>query len=436
MYGRLMVSQTYLPEYDDTWTLPGPEPLMTHSGYPHVLVSATSSETVYMDVPFVYPRRYALLSPSWDELVGIKITVLNPLSSVEEDDISATVIVTAQMLDCELFYPIAPVSLQSNEAELKSSDQVISNSLISRRDDVSKFVGGFPVGKRLMHAYDSATHGFQALGMQKPNALTLVNKFQKGFLNQNTYSKGLETATVYASNPEAKVSSSVPITTDTNEMDLLKLVQTPTFIGTNVLNDVSTTPITVFMDTLPGMEQNFAYYITKAFRWFSTSWKIKIYVSASIFHNARVVFWLTPSPATNTNDFTQYYHQIYDITGDTEFDFTIPFIPTDVMARSKANAGNNNPTSMVLNCAVLGWSVPGNLPTSPNIYLNTYCAAGPDFKVSEQLDVQYVFDEIPTSATANGEGYTVEIQSNPREDFAKDFHFSIPRLNITTIMDL
>lgn len=419
MYGRLMVSQTYLPDYDDTWGLPGTQSLVTYSGYPHMLVSATSSDTVYMDIPFVYPARYALLSPTYDQLVGIKITVLNPLSSVEEEDINATVIVTAQMVDCELLYPIKPVELQSNEAHIKSSEQVLSNSLISNRDTVSAFVSKTPYGKRLMHAYDSATHGFQAMGLEKPNALTLVNKFQKGCLNQNTYAKGLETGTVYASTAEAKVSSSVPITSNTNEMDLLQLVQTPTFVGTNVLNDVTTTPVTVWSDTLPGMEQNFAYYMTKAFRYFSTSWKIKVYVSASIFHNARVVFWLSPTYSTLTNDFTQYYHQIFDITGDTEFDFSIPFVASDVMVRSKANVGNNNPTTMILMCAVLGWSVPGGLSSSPNIYLNTYCSAGPDFKVSEQLDVSYLFSQSPIDAS-------IQLQSNPREDFKKEFPFFHP----------
>lgn len=419
MYGRLMVSQTYLPEYDDTWILPGTEPLFTYSGYPHMLVSATSSDTVYMDIPFVYPARYALLSPSYDELVGIKLTVLNPLSSVEEEDINATVIVTAQLVECELMYPIKSVQLQSNEAHVKSAEQVISNSLISNRDTVSTFVSKIPYGKRIMHGYDSATHGFQAMGLEKPNALTLINKFQKGCLNQNTYSKGLETGTVFASTAEAKVSSTVPITSNTNEMDLLTLVQTPTFVGTNALNNITTTPVIVWSDTLPGMDHNFAYYISKAFRWFSTSWKIKVYVSASIFHNARVVFWLSPSTSSVTNDFTQYYHQIFDITGDTEFDFTIPYVASDVMARTKANAGNSNPTSMILSCAVIGWSVPGGLTSTPNIYLNTYCSAGPDFKVSEQLDVAYQFTQIPSVST-------VELQSNPREDFKKEFSFFHP----------
>lgn len=417
MYGRLMVSQTYLPNKDDTWRYPGSNATVTLSGYPHMLVSATSSETVYMDIPFVYPQRFADLGVL-EPLVGIKITVMNPITSVEELDTGCSVIVTAQLVECELLYPVQPVSLQSNEGLLKSENGVISNALIGGRDTMAKLSSNFSVGSKLMHAYDAASHTAQALGLQKPTSQTLVEKFQKGVLNQNTYGRGLETNTVFASDPEKVVSSTVPITTTDNEMNLLKLVQTPTFVLYQSLNPLGANAATIWYDDIIGMNHNFAKYISKAFKYKSYSHKLKIYVSASIFHNVRLVFWITPTLPVgipSTTEFTQYYHQIYDITGDTEFDFTLPYMLPGVMT----NSATTN-TGCVLNAGVLAWSVSNQLE-SPPIYLNVYHSAAPDFTVAGQVDVSYIYSEVPPPP-----GSQVELQSNPREDFTKEFSMFHP----------
>jgi len=129
------------------------------------------------------------------------------------------------------------------------------------------------------------------------------------------------------------------------------------------------------------------------YNWYG-SHKFKVYITASIYHSVRLVFYLAVNAAS---DWQVCYHKVVEIQGSTEVEMMIPYCPQSV-----AIPGVSAVTPYSVYCAILSWSQ-SDLTISNPIYLNTYKAAASDFKVGCPKDVRYV------------------LQSSPREEFNRDF---------------
>jgi len=88
-----------------------------------------------------------------------------------------------------------------------------------------------------------------------------------------------------------------------------------------------------------------------------------------------------------------------EVQGDTEVEFVVPYTG-QTFCNSKSD--NVNWPQMQVYAAILSWSQPDDTIGNA-IYLNTYIAAAPDFRVGGPIDTKYV------------------CQCNPREDFTQEF---------------
>jgi len=103
------------------------------SGYPHLIMSASTNDTCSIDLPFVFQNRFLdMASDPWETQIGqVKIKVLNALRSVNPANLQqAEIVTTAQFINPTLVLPLpVKVSSHASEAELKAQNFSISNTL-------------------------------------------------------------------------------------------------------------------------------------------------------------------------------------------------------------------------------------------------------------------------------------------------------------------
>lgn len=123
-------------------------------------------------------------------------------------------------------------------------------------------------------------------------------------------------------------------------------------------------------------------------------------------------FWINyAAPASTTTRWEDCYHRIVDVQGDTDVDILVPWLKQGLVDFSSTTGDG-----LKLYVTILSWSQPDTAITCP-IYFNVYKAAHTDYKWFELLDKGY---QVDASAPGLVEDY-VELESNPRLDFAKDF---------------
>lgn len=378
------------------------------SGSPHVIVSASASEAVVFDVPFISMfRALDIRSYNPDEIGRFTVRVLNPLTDINGVANSANVLVTAQFLEAEVFLPHDFVTQSASSvrmsAPMKGAEgrAKASNNIGAGLEDTTNLAAG--IAHTTLNEAEHAVFGkkasipdvamFAAMGLSKP---TSVENGQITKINPNydvSYGKGISTVQKISMDPENQIST-MPIVGGINadEMALEYIMGTPMLV---YVSPVISTPAVTAIATLDrdDAQITFVDYISRLFRYVSGSYKFKLYVTASLMHAVRAVIWMSD----NANpDWQNCYHIVIDIQGDTEVEFTIPYVGKAVMKKP----GDNNEFKLYF--TVLSWSQPDPVASTP-IYLNLYKAAAPDFRVACYMENQFT------------------PQSNPREDFAKEF---------------
>lgn len=400
LYGKLMVIYEPALNMDATAGITGT--VFMNSGSPHMLISASASETAVFDVPFVSQKRALDLSSyANDELGSFRIMVLNPLTNVNGGVGSCKVFVTAQFVDTELLLPhddtFIPQSRRSVESVKKSSGSNISSAL----EDVAAISGSLstvpfvaPYAGLVTTVASGASAAFKMAGLSKPTTLDLANVCKVSPFSDMNSGRGIDTSVKMAMDPENAIST-VPVVggMGTDEMTLLSVVCTPQLINTvNFLEGSSATEI---MNAGPyDTNSCFVDFVSRNFKYFSGSYKVKVYITASLFHAVRGVFWLAVDELST--DWATCYHRVVDIQGDTEVEFVIPYCPAAVAQDSKSVDVYR------LNFSVLTWSQPDPVISAP-ITLNVYKAADTDFQFGALLENAFT------------------VQSNPRADFSKIF---------------
>lgn len=397
LYGRILVQFVPYPNWNGTGM---GAPYRSAAGYPSLLLSASTAETASMDLPFVFPDR-ALDTTNMVDVWAIRVFVLNKLHNVSDaTTCTATVYVSAQFLNPELYYPLGDalptgfITHSKQEGTIKSEKGVISDSLESLAA-----IAGSVSNAPFVSNYASGVHTFsrqaaklaRMVGLNKPMSLASttvarINPFQ----NMN-YGRGIDTGVKLAIDPENAISTS--LTTGGNAVDEMNLNY---IAGTPCLVDVypivaGSVPIAIYGPH--HTEPTILRFLKGNFQYWSGSTKLKVYITASQFHTVRMVFWLQDN--LTAREWADCYHQIVEIQGDTEVSFTIPYVSTQY-------AVNSTDEDWEIHAAVLSFSQPDPSLNTP-IYLNVYEAAGPDFQFYLEKDNQWA----PTS--------------QPREDFSQIF---------------
>lgn len=415
LYGKLIMDhRPYM------LTTGGTEDIVRMSGSPHVLISASASEVVTFDIPFIYPQRALnILTASECAIAQCNIVVLNPLTEMSGETSSAQVFITARFLEPKVYLPHDTAALalkagfdgeyvvqssngnKEREAVDKSQHGVISSTL-ENLDAVSESIESFGLGNpatRLFRRIAKPAAGVAKMfGLSKPTTLdsTVVMTPNMNF-NMN-YGKGISTVPKIAMDP-ANAISTKPVVggISTDELDLRYIVGIPCIYKVATMNKDSI-PVEVFM--FDNNSLTYVDWITNLFSYFSGSYKLKVYITASIFHNVRGVFYFTDDVDA---DWQNCYHKVIEIQGDTETAFMIPYPDPYFMGLT----GTTSPWKIYFK--VLSWSQVTPSAVTP-IHLNVYKAGADDFKFGCLRNCEYT------------------PQSNPRQDFASEFEFLHPKM--------
>lgn len=394
LYGKLML--VYIPYADQDRDLNRYTTLNTYSGFPHVLISATASEAAILDVPFISPfRALDFRNHTNAEMGTFKLIVLNPLVDINGVVNTAQVLVTAQFVDAQLMLPHHEFVPTSGEARLKSmtgletGDQQIGDTVGA---NISSAAGG--AYTNLFSEVAGAAAMGAMLGLSKPAYVGGQNKTILSMAEELPHGKGMFYGVKNAMDPECLVTT-LPVSggVDTDEMDLQYIVGTPMLHSTLTVNTATSKQL-VYDPQFTTTPKTFLEFIANNFMYCSGSQKVKIYVTSSLMHAVRGVFYLSD---VATDDWQNCYHQVIDIQGDTEVTFMMPWTHQKVAATNSGELYN-----FKVYFTTLAWSQPDPAANTP-IYFNVYVAGATDFQFVGMKEVGFV------------------VTSNPRADFAQPF---------------
>lgn len=406
LYGKVMIVADPCPTgavANNRHNFTTTAPVSIASGYPHLLVSASSAETAILDLPYISEVRAAPVDSVTDAgFWRVRVVVLNPLTHVEAIAATAQILVTAQFLEPQLFLP-HDVTTQSKRRELtnKTSQHSVSHLLESKQVNVAN-VTSKPITSSLEDIYSIAKGGMALLGMMglsKPTTLDMTQVVKVNPYMDLSTSKGIDTSVVLGLTQDNEVSTAPVVGgVDVDEMDLTYVASTPMLV--DIVPFISTTPTTMMFPLTPYAPSGalpYVDFVTQMFRWYSGSYKYKFYITASNMHSVRVVFYLNETNTQLATSWENCYHRIVEIQGDTEVEMTIPYCSPQF-----CDSTNNPQAAMAVYAKVLSWSQ-ANMAVSNPIYINVYKAGSDDFRFGGLKD------------------FIVQPQSNPRKDFSKPF---------------
>jgi hypothetical protein len=402
-YGKIMA--VYHPRWDD-FSVNNPfSDVRQLSGLPHVLISASAGEAVSFDFPFINPNR-ALKTIDYvaGEMGAIRLYVLNALTDINLATASAKIFTTAQFLEPKLFLPFtieSKVFLESkrgNSEAIRKTEEGCISSALDAMTDVASVLEVVPFVSQYANLFGRVsrplTNTFKRLGLNKPASVAAVQPIKLNPTVDINGGSGLDSAPKLAMSPDNGISTIPDVGgISCDEMRLDYVTGTPQLIRRSPID--KTTAVPIMISSLDTDELCYCDHIARLFRYWSGSFKIKIYITASLFHSVRLVFWVNDGSAGSKWDCC--YHQVVDVQGDTEVEMTLPY-----MKKQVANLHTTGADSPKLFVTMLSWAQPDMSLTKP-IELNVYKAAASDFQWGELRDVQFTY------------------QSNPRADFQKVF---------------
>jgi len=387
LYGSLLMSYRPNLQFDAS----NEEALNIYraSGFPSMLASACTNDTIYFDVPFVAPRRYLECSgtgKATTQMGTITLQVLTPLININGGVDSCKVTVTAAFVDPEVTFPVVPTSDGGYiNVEVQSNGKVISEPFSGTKTDTT-------YGRHSRTSRVTSTHKMVHNKIQEQP----FNQFCPPAFGPSDVSR---TVVKTAVTSETRVSETNFLSPGIDEMDISYVTSIPMLVS--VSNISSTTTSSVELSPVgPAPADVDGYlcyvdYVTHMFTHYSGSYKFKAYIFASQMHSVRLAFYVAPTLTSNWDDI---YHSVVDVHGDTSYEVTVPFVA------SAFNYDTSEVPKLSLFVRVLSYSQPVPAASTP-IYIALFKAGGSDFKVAGLANVEF----------------TTTPQSSPRADFAKDF---------------
>jgi hypothetical protein len=412
LYGKVMLVYypmiNYYPLTSTSTATFTPSTNLYHmTGNPHILASASANEVVTFTVPFISPHRYLNINQyASGEMGQFKLVVFNTLGNSEDTTATASIFVTAGFVDSKLWLPNSPVA-PSIEKSYVVQSKALNKEGMKKINSTSKTnevltplqcgikqikLAGSAMGNLLMQTAKEVAV-MTILGLNKPttlNTATIVTANPNFHMNTGN---GIETMPKLALDSENQISTQPCVGgISADEMAISFFAGTPSMVS----------QVTFLADSDPaalmyasGINDNLTFvdHLKIQFAFWSGSFKVKTYITASIFHSVRLVFYLATDP---DSDWQNCYHREIEVQGDTEAEFVIPYCQQSI------SQGKNYDVSFALYCKVLTWAQADD-SIENLIWINTYLSGAEDFKVAAPRDIAWV------------------CQSNPRDDFNKPF---------------
>lgn len=234
------------------------------------------------------------------------------------------------------------------------------------------------------------------LGLSKPTTTDLNSVVKINPYHDMASGKGIDTCVKLAMDPENAISTLPEVGGITDdEMRLQYLVGLPSLVSVVSFLPGSTPFELSGLGPYGQLANANVDYMMLTFAFWSGSMKFKFYITASLYHTVRGVFWLGETSPVNSN-WENAYHKVVDIQGDTEVEFSVPYCD-----KYFATLGTTGSKFSVW-FKILSWSQP-DLAISAPIHINVYKAGDSDMRFGGLKEVQFV------------------PQSNPRMEFNKSF---------------
>jgi len=299
-------------------------------------------------------------------------------------------------------FPLEDVETHSKrEAAVKAMKGAITDEFASRvpTRGTIKAPSFWAPYKDLAHdVLETVTTGaalLSIIGLNKPTTVQEPGKMELNPIANWSAGEGIDMANKAAMSLTAGISTEPNVGgVNRDEMDLLFIACTPQMTSQFSIN--AATPDTLVATTNPFQllaPYTYVDFLIRSFRFCSGSYKFRCYITASVMHSARLVFYLSRA----VGDWQSCYHKVVDVNGDTEFEFVVPYCVEQVLRNNETETEYWN-----VYMHILSYSQPVPGVTTP-IAINVYKAANTDFRFGCLLENTFV-------AT-----------SCPRDDFAKEF---------------
>lgn len=408
-----------------------PNTIWKCSQHPHELADASAADTVNLDCAFSSQKRALEINNyTAGEIGRISLFVDAQLDTVDGAAAQAELIITAQFLEPELFLPHSgdlpafvrskppvkeetyvevPISTtrvrtesgrgaSTKESNAKSKAHAISSSLISKDTGKAmvKSSGWLDTYADTFNRYSGVLMGLGMLGLSKPTTQSMTDVGKINPYSDLNYGKGVDCGVKLAMDPENGISTQLSVGgVSVDEMLLTRLLGTPSRVSQT--GWLATTPPGKICNLGPFEDVQSAIVddVTRFFKYWQGSYKIKLYIAASQFHRVRMVLWISDSVDSATQ-YMNCYHRFIDIQGMTEVSFTTPYMKSRFVSTTASG------TNFSLWAQVISFSTPDPAISAP-VRITCYKAGASDFKVSCQLD------------------YTFIPNHNPRSDFTMPF---------------
>jgi hypothetical protein len=414
IYGKIIASSNPFPITSTT-----DADVYGMAGLPHVLISAAEASTVVMDIPFIsIYRALSIQNHFADEIARVKIRVLNPLRNTDGTTASAVLTVQAQFVNPKVSLPMSFEPQSSREANIKSEHNSVSSKYESKKGKpftvrmhkISKTMApilkaagqAVAVAKTAMEVGETVATALAVVGLDKPptqDRNTMVTSIPD--LDLMT-ANGVAHSVSVGHMVEHAVSVDPLVPGEGDVMKLTNICMVPSLIlSATMINGTLPLPICIagpLVDQGSNFRPAYVDWVANQFLYVSGTMKYKIYVTAGLFQAIRIVLFLCPDQYDATL-WQDCYHKVYDIQGDTEIEFSLPYMCRNVM--NSTRFPDKTPCVWV---QVLSWSTPNPTVSAP-IYLNIYKSGGSDMQFGTLLEK------------------TIVLESNPRADFAQDFEY-------------
>lgn len=376
------------------------------SGREHVVIRHELDNVVEMEFPFVSPYRY--LDP-WDyfsdEIGLLTFSTVSTLYNANGTAATANYTVTAAFTDVELSLPVPPSGLTSSdheveplekpkfhanstsaakkEAQRKAEDGSFSSLISTASEMISKVTIG------------EAATAVAATLLDKPPNVSLQGNPQPKFWTHDFHGKGVSNANTAAVSQDA-VCATDQIFGQEDRTLLRDIACTPMHIYTITVSSTSSPVPLIVLDSVTNA--NFDKALSSMFTYRTGGYKVKIYVSCTTLHSARMAFYLgrTTGMTTTGKEYNYCESRVVDINGPMDIEFFLPDV-------SQFYAKPTDDSSWSLWFNTLSYSAP--LAAATPIILNVYSSAAEDV-------AYYLPKEAAVTFTPN---------SNPRKDFKKHF---------------
>lgn len=439
-YGKLLV--IWLPSID---TIPGPS-LLRLSQNPHVIISANTNETQEFTIPYVSAYQFLNLGfysgnlATYRGFFGcVQVHVLNPLRSSNSLEIAPLYVsVYASFVDPKVagptttIYDLTPPLVVTSQGKPTTNEAQQQNSVDSLVGPVARSLGTYlrtiPVVGPLM---SGIRFGLQYMGFDKPSSVALRQFTDLNLARGFAHGDGMDFCNKLSICADNQVANGVEIyRQERDEMDFAYLLSLPTLIATFSVSADDPSGSILFQIPVnpcygpPGpisVDVSRLTFISNYFTYWRGSLNYAVQIAAGSFTSCRLrVSWhpnYTDIPTTLADGEGDYISHVIDVTGDTLYKFSIPYLQSALFQRVSFPSLT---TAIDTTNGVLMFSVVNPVRTTDSvitnsIYVNVWNAAGPGFELA--------LPRVPN--------WLVTSQYSMREEFLKnDFEPLIPASEI------